>query len=194
VSKMRLIIVDGLDGVGKDTHARLIKERYEKMGETVIIRSHPESDNFYGRKAKKALLGSGKINRLNASIFYALDVLRSLRNYYRRPRHDTLIMVRYLMGTAYLPSGLAKIAYRVFDKFVPTSDYMFFLDAPPRELLERIKKRKEKEMFETYEKLVKVRKIALNLAKEWHIIDTVKPIEQTYAQIEEVLNRLDSRK
>ena len=29
---MRLIIVDGLDGVGKDTHAQLIKERYEKNG------------------------------------------------------------------------------------------------------------------------------------------------------------------
>lgn len=194
MSKMRLIIVDGLDGVGKDTHARLIKERYKKKGETVIIRSHPESDNYYGRKAKKALLGSGKINRLNASIFYALDVLRSLRIYYRRPHHDTLIMVRYLMGTAYLPSRLAKIAYRVFDKFVPTSDYMFFLDAPPKELLERIKKRKQKEMFETYEKLVTVRKRALNLVKDWHIIDTTKPIELTYAQIEVILNRLNGER
>jgi len=57
---MRLIIVDGLDGVGKDTHAQLIKERYEKKGEKVIVRSHPESDNFYGRTAKKALLSQGK--------------------------------------------------------------------------------------------------------------------------------------
>lgn len=194
MSKMRLIIVDGLDGVGKDTHARLIKERYEKKGETVIIRSHPESDNYYGRKAKKALLGSGKINRLNASIFYALDVLRSLRIYYRKPRHDTLIMVRYLMGTAYLPSGLAKIAYRVFDKFVPTSEHMFFLDAPPKELLERIKRRKQKEMFETYKKLVTVRKRALNFVKDWHIIDTTKPIEQTYAQIDVILNRLNGER
>ena len=59
---MRLIIVDGLDGVGKDTHAKLIKDKYEKMGERVILRSHPESDNFFGRKSKKALLGKGKIN------------------------------------------------------------------------------------------------------------------------------------
>ena len=29
---MRLIIVDGLDGVGKDTHALRIKERYEALG------------------------------------------------------------------------------------------------------------------------------------------------------------------
>jgi dTMP kinase len=50
---MRLIIVDGLDGVGKDTHAKLIKDRYEKLGDRVVIRSHPSNDNFFGRKAKK---------------------------------------------------------------------------------------------------------------------------------------------
>ena len=54
---MRLIIIDGLDGVGKDTHAKLIKDRYEQMGENVIIRSHPEADNFFGKKTKEALLG-----------------------------------------------------------------------------------------------------------------------------------------
>lgn len=190
---MRLIIVDGLDGVGKDTHARLIRERYEKKGEKVIIRSHPESDNFYGMRAKKALLGAGKINRLEASVFYALDVLRSLRRYYRQPNCDTLIMVRYLMGTAYLPRGLASLAYRVFEKYVPTSDYMFFLDASPDDLLERIKTRKQIEMFETYEALVKVRKRALDLVKGWHIIDTVHPIEVTYSHIEKILNDLDNK-
>ena len=188
-----MIIVDGLDAVGKDTHARLIKERYEKKGETVIIRSHPESDNFYGLKSKKALLGAGKIDRLKASVFYALDVLRSLRIYYRKPKHDTLIMVRYLMGTAYLPGGLAKVAYRVFEKFVPTSEYMFFLDASPKELSKRIKKRDKKEMFETYDALVKVRRKALKLAKGWHIIDTAQSIEETFAQIEDILDVLDGK-
>jgi dTMP kinase len=189
---MRLIIVDGLDGVGKDTHARLIKKRYETMGDRVIIRSHPESDNLFGRRAKKALLGTGKVNRLIASVFYALDVLRSLRLYYQKPQHETLIMVRYLIGTAYLPGKLAKIAYQVFDRFVPTSSYMFFLDATPRILSERIQQRKEQEMFETYEKLVRVRKRALGLVKgEWYIIDTEQSIEDTFATIEKILNQLD---
>ena len=76
---MRLIIVDGLDGVGKDTHAQLIKNRYEKKGEKVVLRSHPESDNFFGKKAKKALLGHGKIDKLQAALYYMLDVLRSIR-------------------------------------------------------------------------------------------------------------------
>lgn len=190
---MHLIIVDGLDGVGKDTHAQLISNRYEQKGEKVIIRSHPESDNFYGIKAKKALLGKGKINRLKASVFYALDVLRSLRIYYRKPKHDTLIIVRYLMGIAYLPKVSGRLAYKVFERLVPTSDYMFFLDASPEELLKRISKRNEKEMFETYDALVRIRGKALDLARGWNIIDTAQPIEKTYSQIETILDVLDEK-
>ncbi len=185
---MELIIVDGLDGVGKDTHAALIKHYFESKNQTVLIRSHPCSDNFYGRQSKKALLGQGKINQLKASMFYALDVLNSLRCYYRKSEFDILIMVRYLMGTAYLPPLLASFAYHFFEKFVPTSGLMFFLDAPPEELLKRIHTRSELEMFETYDALVDVRKKALVLTDGWYIIDTSGSVEQTFGQIQTILD------
>ena len=118
---MRFIVIDGLDGVGKDTHAYLIKKRYEKKGEKVLIRSHPSTDNYFGKKAKLALLGAGKFNKVKASIFYMLDVLRSIRKYYRKNDYDTLIMVRYLMGTAYLPEKLVKIGYNFFYHFIDWS-------------------------------------------------------------------------
>ena len=190
---MRLIIVDGLDGVGKDTHAKLIKDRYEEMGEKVVLRSHPESDNFFGKKAKKALFGKGKINKLKASVFYMVDVLRSIKKYYGKKEYDTLIMVRYLMGTAYLPQRLAKIAYDLFENFVPTSDYMFFLDASPTKLLKRFEERDELEMFETLDELVKVRKKALLLAESWNIIDTTGTVEATFSHIENVLEKIDGK-
>ena len=186
---MRLIIVDGLDGVGKDTHALLIKKKYEEKGERVVLRSHPESDNYFGKKSKTALLGHGKVDKLKASIFYMFDVLRSIRKYYRRKDIDTLIMTRYLVGTAYLPTKLAKIAYRFFLGFVPTSDYMFFLDATPEELLARISKREETEMFENKKELIKVRKKALILVKNWIIIDTSGSVNDTFSKIEKVLDK-----
>jgi dTMP kinase len=190
---MRLIIVDGLDGVGKDTHAKLIKDRYEEMGEKVVLRSHPESDNFFGKKAKKALFGKGKIDKLKASVFYMVDVLRSIKKYYGKKEYDTLIMVRYLMGTAYLPQRLAKIAYDLFENFVPTSDYMFFLDASPTKLLKRFEERDELEMFETLDELVKVRKKALLLAESWNIIDTTGTVEATFSHIKNVLEKIDNK-
>jgi dTMP kinase len=188
---MRLIIVDGLDGVGKDTHAELIKKRYAQKSESVIIRSHPGIDNYFGKKAKDALLGKGKINRIKASIFYMMDVLRSIRKYYRRKDIDTLIMVRYLVGTAYLPGKFANIGYNFFVNFVPTSKYMFFLDASPELTLERVEQRKEKEMFETLDKFREVRKKALILVKDWNIIDTAGSVEDTYKKIECILDKFD---
>lgn len=190
---VRFIVVDGLDGAGKDTHAELIRERYVKKGESVIIRSHPESDNPYGRRAKRALLGSGKLNHLKASIYYALDVIHSIRTYYRAHAAGTFIVVRYLVGVAYLPFPLAKILYKFFATFLPTSPYMFFLDVPPEESLKRIEEREEREMFETLEELQKVRGKALKLVREWHIIDTSPPIEETHAAIREILDELDGK-
>jgi dTMP kinase len=188
---MKLIIVDGLDAVGKDTHARLIYDRYKKMGEDVVIRSHPSDDNYFGRKAKQSLLRKGKINKIRASIFYMFDVLRSIRKFYSISDKGTLIMVRYLMGTAYLPRRFAKFAYNFFENFVPTSDYMFFLDATPKELHGRVELRDETEIFETLDELSKVRKKALMLTNNWYIIDTNHSIGDTYNQIELILNKLD---
>jgi dTMP kinase len=188
---MRLIVVDGLDAVGKDTHAEFIFDRYKKIEDNVIIRSHPSDDNYFGRKAKKALLKKGKINKLRASIFYMLDVLRSIRKYYKVDGEGTLIMVRYLLGTAYLPKRLAGFFYKFFANFVPVSDYMFLLDASPDELYSRVEKRDFKEIFETLDELQKVRDKVLMLTKDWHVIDTNGSVEETYDQIESVLDVLD---
>ena len=188
---MRLVIVDGLDGVGKDTHGRLIAEYYKDQGEQVILRSHPTGDNYFGRKAKQALLHPGKVNKLKASVFYMLDVLRSIRKYYRPNEKGTLIMVRYLMGTAYLPRKLVRFGYSFFEHFVPSSPYMFFLDAPTGEILNRIQQREQQEIFETYDALEKVRKKAMLLLKNWYVIDTSRSVDDTYAAICVLLEELD---
>lgn len=188
VTVVRFIVIDGLDASGKDTHASIIREKYEKRGERVVVRSHPSGDNWFGRRAKAALLAGGRSNRIKASLFYALDVIRSLLKYYNR-KCDTLIMVRYLMGTAYLPSPLDLLAYKFFKTLLPTSRLMFFLDVSPEECLRRIKTRQIREMFETYEEIVKVRKKALKLASEgWYILNTDLPPEKVAAEIERILN------
>jgi dTMP kinase len=186
---MRFIIIDGLDGSGKDTHANLIRERYISKGDSVILRTHPSNDNSYGLKAKKALLGQGKINHIMASLYYALDVIRSVRIYNNKA--DTIIMVRYLMGVAYLPFPIARLLYNFFSKVLPTSNYMFFLDVEPDELLNRLLKRNEHEMFENLNDLIKVRRKALQLAKNWHIINTGNSIEDAQLEINKILEHLD---
>ncbi len=183
---MRFIVIDGLDGVGKDTQAQMIKQKYLDTGQSVILRSHPEKDNFYGRKAKCALLGKGKLNKFRASIYYALDVIRSVRLYYGKA--DNLIFVRYLLGVAYLPLPLAKLLYKFFSVILPTSNYMFFLDLKPEESLKRLSQRDDQEMFENLEDLYRVRKKAVKLTRDWHTIDTESSVEDVYQKINSILD------
>lgn len=185
----RFIIIDGLDGSGKDTQAALIKQKYLDKGESVILRSHPSNDNSYGIKAKNALLGKGKFNKFKASIYYALDVIRSVRLYYKKA--DTVIFVRYLIGVAYLPFPLAKLLYEIFYIILPTSRYMFFLDVNPEEALKRLQLRDDNEMFENIHDLIKVRKKALELVQEWYIIDTGDSIQNIQREIDYTLEIID---
>jgi len=190
---LRFIVIDGLDGAGKDTHSELIRRRYLERGERVVFRSHPEDDNPYGKRAREALLRGGKVNHVRAAIFYALDVIRSLWLYHWRsnPGPDTLIFSRYLMGVAYLPGPLASLLYRLLSRVLPTTDYMFFLDVSPEESLRRLMERDEHEMFENLEDLTRTREKALRLADGWYIINTEDPIEDVQSRIDEILDRLD---
>lgn len=91
---------------------------------------------------------------------------------------DFVVFVRYLMGTAYLPSPLHLIAYNFFSSVVPKSKNMFFLDVNPKIAAARIVNSRDKtEMFESLESLKKVRKKALSLTRydKWIIIDSNKP-------------------
>ena len=162
-----------------------------RKGEKVILREHPSNDNSYGLEAKKALLGRGKVNKIKAALYYALDVIRSVRLY--KEGDKTLIMVRYLMGVTYLPLPLAQLLYRIFTTVLPTSDYMFFLDLEPEEAFKRLSEREEEEMFENLEDLTQVRNKALQLVKDWHIINTEGSIEAVQQRIDLILEDLDSR-
>ncbi len=117
------------------------------------------------------------------------DVLRSIA-VYSGGKFDFIIFVRYLMGTAYLPTTLHRIGYHFFSLIVPKSNLMFFLDVSPSEAYRRsILRGKPLEMFETIEKLEKIRKKALALALEdnWIIINTDKPIEEAQSRIRQFI-------
>ena len=49
----KFIVIDGLDGSGKDTQVKLLAEMYEKQGKNVVVRSHPSMDNKYGINQKR---------------------------------------------------------------------------------------------------------------------------------------------
>lgn len=179
------VVIDGLDASGKDTQAIGLRDFLEGSGKTVFLRIHPSSDNFLGAKAKQFLLSKGKSAHFASAFFYMLDVVRSILLYSWR-KYDYVIFVRYLMGTAYLPSPLHRLAYGFFALLVPTSDLMFFLEIDPAEAHRRIQRGRDRlEMFENLKELEKVRCKALSLAQigKWTIVDASKPVEEVEREI-----------
>lgn len=183
---MHFIVIDGLDASGKSTQAKLLSSFLKERGRTVFLRMHPANDNFFGIRAKYFLQQKGKSAHFNAAIFYMCDVIRSVIIYSWR-RYDCMIFVRYLMGTAYLPKPLERIAYHFFATIVPTSSFMFFLDVSPAEAHRRVSLRElELEMFESLEELQKIRQKALSLAleDEWIIVNADRAINQIQEDIQ----------
>lgn len=181
----KFIIIDGIDGSGKDVQAQILYDKYNENGDKVVLRSHPENDNTYGKKAKEALLTNKKICYFKIVVYYALDVLRSLHLYYDNV--DVLIFSRYSLACSYLPLSLGKIIYRILYIILPHSSYMFLLDLDPETSFKRINKRlseeEEIELFENKNSLKKVREKYLILAKEWHVIDAEQSIEKVHEDI-----------
>lgn len=188
VLTMKFIVIDGLDGCGKDTQSKLIKDEYETQGKTVILRSHPTTDNKWGLASKKCLLKTGKINHIKATIYYILDILRSLQLYYN-DKIDTLIFVRYSLAVAYIPYPLGEHIYKLICLLLPTSNYMFFIDVNPEELMNRLVNRGESlEMFENIESLKETQYKAKKITANWNIIDGHESIETIHNNITKILN------
>ena len=188
----RGLLLYGLDGSGKDTQARLIKEKYEKEG-TVIIRSHPTSDNFFGRKSKSALQSKkSKLNKIIATLCYGADAIRSVIKYYGKA--DTVIFVRYTLAVSYLKKSISVPVYKLVCFALPVSEYFFYLDVSPEILMERVEKRNDKEeVFENYEDFVKVRAKAEPVLYNWHVIPANDSPEEIFGRIEVILDELDEK-
>ncbi|MEM3578225.1 MAG: thymidylate kinase [Candidatus Bathyarchaeia archaeon] len=187
--RLVFIVIDGLDASGKSTQAVMLYNFLKASEKSVFLRIHPSNDNFFGVKTRQFLYQHGKSAHFASAIFYMLDVLRSIM-LYSWQKYDYIIFVRYLMGTAYLPSPMHKIAYHFFALWVPKSNFMFFLDVSPQEAHKRIlQSRKRREMFESLEELEKIRRKALTLAfaDNWKILDADKPIEYLHEEILKVL-------
>ena len=177
---MKLVIIDGLDGSGKSTQARLLFRSLEKLNKTVCLRVHPETDNWFGLQARRQLHSKGKSAHFTSAFFYMVDVIRSILLFSWRD-FDFVIFVRYLMGTAYLPAPIDSLAYNFFSSIVPKSGKMFFLDVFPEEAALRIaENRRQAEMFETLTALRRVRWRARALTRfdSWVIVDSNKPVNE----------------
>ena len=181
----RFIVIDGLDASGKSTQAEMLAEYLRGIGKTCLVRNHPSGDNFFGVKGREYLFIEGKKAHIAASLFYLVDVIRSI-TFYAWRRVDYIIFVRYLLGTAYLPSPAHRLAYGFFSRLVPTKGSLIYLNVSPSEAARRVtENRVKKERFENLEELSKTAAKAKDLVSDgkWIIVDGDKRVDEIHREI-----------
>lgn len=186
-----LIVFEGIDGSGKETQIRLLREALEKKGKSSTVVKYPTRktqilNDYLEKKAAvdpKALF-----------LFFLADIADDRQNVEKAlSSSDVVILDRYIFST---------IAYEVdsFDmgkgKSIVESvgyrkpDRVILLDLDPRVSQERKKKQKELDRYEeNVAYLARVRSNYLRLLEErfltpnWHKVDAGRPIEAVHADI-----------
>lgn len=196
-----LIVFEGVDGSGKQTHSQMICERLEKEGKRVKRINFPDYKSDSSALVKMYLAGSfgqhpNDISPYAASSFYAVDRVASYLTDWKADLQGGKIIVadRYTTSNAVHQAGKLKEDER--DKFLnwlfdfeynilglPSPDLVVFLDMPPEYSVSLIGSRcnkanglREKDIHEKdISYLGEAYNNALYVAKKcgWHIIDCV---------------------
>lgn len=192
------IVLDGIDGSGKATQTKILKERLEKAGyETGTIDFPQYYNNFFGKMTGQYLAGEfGDTHPLLASVLYALDRWESKEKIKKDLEAGKIFICdRYASANMIHQGGriknprkrkemmdwLEKMEFEIFG--ISRPDMVLFLDVLPdvgRKLVGKKDSRayvkgKKRDIHEkNREHLINARKQALRLAetrKEWKKID-----------------------
>ena len=174
-----LLVIEGIDGVGKTTLARSLYEEIRGSGIDCVLSKEPTAGPW-GQKVRQG----GATSRLSAKQeleYLLLDRADHVRDVIRPAldRNAVVILDRYyLSNVAY--QGAAGIPVdeilRVNEAIAPKPDVCVLLDLPPEHSLARIRSRGDMpNAFEKEESLARCREIFLSINRPWiNVIDASK--------------------
>lgn len=159
----KLIVIEGIDGSGKQTQSEKLYNRLIAEGKKVMKVSYPNYDSPSSSLVKMYLNGefdkdSSKISPYIASTFYAVDRYASFKKDYEEFYKNGGIVIADRYVTANIVHQAGKIKDKderekfltwlwdfEFNLFgIPVPDKVFFLNIPPEVSLKLTEKRKNK--------------------------------------------------
>lgn len=183
------IVIEGIDGTGKSTQAKMLQQALQQAGKTVVL-DHEPSDGPYG----KILRDSATTGRLSPQ--EELDLFHKDRKHHvdelimpALKRGETVILDRYYFST------MAYQGQRGFDKdeiretnlsFAPNPDILFILDLDVDLARERIGVRGDTtNEFEKRDALQYCRDTFLSVSHESfaHVIDSSQSIDEIHQEL-----------
>ncbi len=170
----KFICIEGPDGAGSSTHARLLKQDLEKKGEKVLHTKEP-TDNIVGGLIRGLLTNQWRLDQYGLQLLFSADRAHHLA----REIEPTLEKGWLVLTDRYIPSTIAygaaaisryeglkgegkgydywwQLLSRINDPF-RKPDLTMLIDLDPRICVDRIREgRPSAELFETEDTLRKV--------------------------------------
>lgn len=196
-SEGKFVVIEGLDGAGSTTQARLLKEWFESEGMPTLLTSEP-SDGPIGELIRRTLRGElgGLLSKDEATLAlaFAADRLDHLNKEVLPALAKGRIVVcdrYYLSSYAYQSTGADLQWLKAINAKALRPDITIFMDVPPAVCLERIKKQgRHLELYEELPKLEEVKtrylKTIQDLRQDGERIETVdgnRPVEQVFEDV-----------
>jgi len=195
------IVLEGIDGSGKDTHIKFLMEEMCQRGYKVVETEEPSS-NRVGTFLKRYQMRDEKRLPAEAEAFlYAADRFDHLKTVIEPAlrRGDIVISNRYFYSSlAYQGAvGVDLDWIREMNAFALKPDLAVLLDILPEYSLQRLKRRRT--VFERVENLRRVRDIYIQLVKTGELVSvdadrSKKAVqEELLGLVEGLLESRDSR-
>lgn len=158
---MRIVAIEGPDGVGKTTLIESLLTFFKLLGVSVAYRHFPRYNTDLGKFIKSVLMGQSKIDPKWFQLLYSADRLDFSSNEYKRLKNqfDILLVDRYILsGIVYgMMCGLPIDYIWQVEQQVVKPDLNIILQVKNVDvLLNRMKNRLTRDIYETRQHLQQV--------------------------------------
>ena len=183
-----LVNLEGIDGCGKSTQSKLLREKLEEEGEKVIILKEP-TKRPHGQKLWDVLHGKRKASNEEILELFVLDRKQHVEEKIQPALDDgtVVLMDRYYYSSmAYqVAGGIDVEEIREKHVFAPRPDVVLIFDLPVSVALERVKGHSDADEFEKEEHLEKVREAYLDLENDplVRIVDATGTPEEIFGNV-----------
>ena len=199
--KGKFIVFEGITGSGKKTHIRLVTEKLQKLGKSVMLLNFPDYGSDIARLTRRI-----ELDPFALSLLFAADRARSQERIKSLLEKENIVIVdRYCYSNFAYQSvkGVPLEWLMEIEKNIVKPDIVILIDVPVDASIGRIQQSNiedftKKEIMERLKRdrkrLENIRETYLTLAKKnrdakWFVVDGSKEIRENHEQVWGIISK-----
>jgi dTMP kinase len=198
MKKGRFIVIEGADGTGKSTHAKLLGNYLKEKGHEVVNTAEP-TQGFIGQAIRMVLSGKIEVSPTTLTLLFTADRAEHVEKVIKPALDEGKVVIceRYFYSTIAYQSvqGINPQWISQVNSFAPEPDLVVLLEVNPEDALSRMNR--DKEVFEVLDFQKQVQQRLLDFAykrgtlakpgRAWKVVSTSEEQEKVQERIREVV-------